>query len=110
MRASIKALRIVAVAAASFLVLSETAENAFAERYSVTFHGTRQQVRKACAAAGGAIAEGGNYSSCSNSANGGGVVTCDDKGVCSGTYTAARVNPGATTPARVPTMGLVLKP
>lgn len=90
-RSDRKALRSAAIWSAAFFVLAATTGAAFATRYSITFHGTRAQVRSACAKVGGMTEEGANYTACSNPTSGN-TVTCDNKGVCTGGYTAITVN------------------
>lgn len=81
--------RLAAIVAAASVVFAVSAETAFATRYSVTFHGTRQQVRSACAKIGQTPTEGANYTACGGN---GSTVNCDNKGVCTGTYTAITLN------------------
>jgi hypothetical protein len=103
--------KLLCLAAVVSFALGETMASAFAENYIVHFHGTRAQVRSACARGGDTASEGGNYTSCI-SGNTGNSVTCDSKGNCTGTYTAAKANGGGHTgpKANPASIGAVLAP
>ena len=100
-----RALFVTSVAGA---LMAAGVPSASATAYSVTFKGTRDQVRKACADLGQTAAEGANYTACGNTKNGN-TVTCDDKGKCTGRYSAA-VRRNDWNGALAPTVGLLMSP